>query len=344
MTNFKTITRRQGLVGAVALAGALAAGPALAQDYFAGRTIDLVVPAGAGGSYGLYALLVAEHMPRHIPGNPTITPNYMGGAGGLRAANYVGTVAEADGSTMFMMHQNTATAQLLQPDAAQFDAATMPPIGTLSAMNSVMVVRSDSGVDAVEDALETRVVTGSTGRGSYQYVVPTLLNDFLGTQFQVITTYPGTGETTLAFERGEIQGLMTSIATVIEGHPGWLDGTGSGQIILQVGGSPDPLIPDVPLLTSLAQDDEQRATFNFLSLSNAMARSLVMPTGTSDEVVGILRTAFEDMMNDPEYQAAATELGLPLAWSDHEELAGTISQILATPQDVVDLTARISAD
>jgi len=228
MTKFAT-TRRGALLGALAVAGSLAAAPALADDFFAGRTIDLIVPAGAGGGYGLYALLVAEHLPRHIPGNPAITPNYMGGAGGMRASNYVGQVAPTDGSAIFLMHQNSPTSQLTSPDSASYDAAAFAPIGILSAMNSVLVTRRDSGIDSFEDALSQRVVLGSTGRGSYQFIVPTMVNDYLGTQFQVITTYAGTGETFLALERAEITGLMTSIATVMEGYSEWLEGEGTAH-------------------------------------------------------------------------------------------------------------------
>ena len=341
MTGFST-TRRGALLGALAVAGSLAAAPALADDFFAGRTIDLIVPAGAGGSYGLYALLVSEHLPRHIPGNPTITPNYMGGAGGMRASNYVGSVAPTDGTALYVMHQNSPTSQLTAPEAANFDAGAFQPIGILSAMNSVMVTRRDSGIDSVEDALEQRIVLGSTGRGSYQFIVPTMINHFLDTQFQVITTYSGTGETFLALERGEIGGLMTSIATVMEGYSEWFEGEGTGQIILQVGMERDGLIPDVPTLIELAEEDEQRAVYEFLSLSNTLARSLVAPAGVPEDRVEVLRTAFQAMIADPAYQEAVADVGLPQATGGHELLGRVITSILNTPAEVIETVETVT--
>lgn len=325
---------------AIVLATALTAAPALAQDdLYAGESIELVLPASAGGAYGIYGVLLSDHLPRHIPGNPAIVPNYMEGAGGMRATNYVANVAAADGTTLYLLHQNAPTSQLLNPEGAQYDAAEMIPIGIVSAMNSVMLVRTDLGIDDVQDVIETPVNIGSTGRGSYQFVVPTLLNEFLGTQFNIITTYGGTGETMLAVERNEIGAMMTSVLSVQESHPDWLDGSGIAKPILQVGGTPDPALPDVPTLTSLAQDEQQQAIFQFLSLSNDMARSLVMPAGTPDEHVAVMRQAFQDLMNDPEFQEAAASAGTPLVWADHEALGRVIADTLATPPDVVELTA-----
>jgi tripartite-type tricarboxylate transporter receptor subunit TctC len=112
----------------------------------------------------------------------------MAGAGGMRASNYAANVAAKDGLAIYMIHQNTATQQLLAPGQAQYDAAKMIPIGIVSSMNSVMAIRKDLGVNSIADIVEKPVVTGATGRGSYQFIVPTLLNEFMGTKFNTITT------------------------------------------------------------------------------------------------------------------------------------------------------------
>lgn len=336
----------RNLLGAAAASIAiLAASGANAQDdFYAGNSIEVIVPASAGGSYGSYAILVAEELGRFIPGEPTVVPNFMEGAGGMRASNYVGNVAATDGTVLYLMHQNAPTSQLLSPDAAQYDAGAFEPIGVISAMNSVMVVRNDTEVDEIADAMNGEVILGSTGRGSYQFIVPTLLNDFMGTQFNVVTTYGGTGETFLAMERGEIAGLMTSIITITEQQPTWLDGTGTARTILQVGASPASAIPDVPLLTALAQDDDQRAVYQFLSASNGFARSLVAPAGTPADRVEILRAAFAAMLADEGVQARAAELGLPLDSSDAATLGAAIDDVLATDPAVIQLTESIMSE
>jgi len=328
-------------LAAVAAIGAMTALPASAQeDFFAGKQIELILPSEAGGSYGIYGLLLANHLPRHIPGNPAVVPSYMAGAGGMRASNYAYNVAAKDGLAMYMIHQNTATQQLLAPDQAQYDAAQMIPLAVISSMNSVMAVRRDLGIESVADIANQQVVTGSTGRGSYQFIVPTLLNEFLGTQFNIVTTYTGTSETMLAMERGEIGAMMTSLISLQESRPDWLGEDGLGKVILQMGESPDPALPDVPMLSSLAQDDEQAAIFRFLSISNAMARSVVLPPGVPEDRVAILRKAVEDTLADPEFIAAAEELGIPLVSASADDLGQIIADTLATPADVVTQTQQ----
>ena len=328
-------------LAAVAAIGAMTALPASAQeDFFAGKQIELILPSEAGGSYGIYGLLLANHLPRHIPGNPAVVPSYMAGSGGMRASNYAYNVAAKDGLAMYMIHQNTATQQLLAPDQAQYDAAQMIPLAVISSMNSVMAVRRDLGIESVADIANQQVVTGSTGRGSYQFIVPTLLNEFLGTQFNIVTTYTGTSETMLAMERGEIGAMMTSLISLQESRPDWLGEDGLGKVILQMGESPDPALPDVPMLSSLAQDDEQAAIFRFLSISNAMARSVVLPPGVPEDRVAILRKAVEDTLADPEFIAAAEELGIPLVSASADDLGQIIADTLATPADVVTQTQQ----
>jgi tripartite-type tricarboxylate transporter receptor subunit TctC len=320
---------------AAAAAVLLGAHSAAAQELYDGKTIELVLPAKAGGSYGIYGVLLTEYLPEHIPGNPVIVPNYMDGAGGMRASNYVANVAKKDGTTLYMLHQNTAISQLLSPDAAQYDAAEMIPIGVVSAMNSVMLMKKDGGAAGIEEMKSMPITIGSTGRGSYQFVVPTLLNQYLGTQFNIVTTYGGTGETMLAVERGEIAAMMTSLISVQETHPDWVTGEGVAHVVLQMGGAADPSLPDVPLLTDLALDDTQKAAYQFLSVSNDMARALAMPPGTPDENVEVIRKAFVDMMNDPEFQKAAADSNIPLVWADADALAAVIATTLATPPETV---------
>lgn len=332
-------------LAAMAATSALMAVPTFAQeDFFAGKQIELILPSEAGGSYGIYGLLLANHLPKHIPGNPTIVPTYMAGAGGMRASNYAYNVAAKDGLSMYMIHQNTATQQLLAPDQAQYDAAQMIPLGVISAMNSVMAVRSDLGVNSVADVATKQVVTGSTGRGSYQFIVPTLLNEFMGTQFNIVTTYTGTSETMLAMDRGEIGAMMTSLISLQESRPDWLGEGGLGKVVLQMGETPDPALPDVPMLSSLAKDDQQAAIFQFLSISNAMARSVVLPPGVPEDRVAILRKAIEDTLADPEFIAAAKELNVPLVSASAEDLGNIIATTLATPADIVALTQKYTTE
>lgn len=315
-----------------------------AADLYSGKTVEVVVPASAGGSYGVYGLLLSDHLGRHLPGNPTVVPNYMGGAGGMKASNYVANVGKKDGTTLYVMHQNAPSSQLLNPNGAKYDVTKFHPIGILSTMNSVMAVRKDTGVASVDDLKTKPVVIGSTGRGSYQFVVPTLLNEYAGANFNIISTYPGSADVMLAVERKEIGALMTSIDTIVKNHPDWAGADGEASLILQVGNIPDPALAGVPTLNSLATTDEAKIAFNFMSVANDMARSLVMPDGTPPEMVEAMRKAFVDLMNDPAFQKAAADSGTSLNWADHETLAAAIAGTMQTAPAIVDKIKGYMAD
>jgi tripartite-type tricarboxylate transporter receptor subunit TctC len=207
-----------------------------------------------------------------------------------------------------------------------------------------MAIRKDLGVNSIADIVEKPVVTGATGRGSYQFIVPTLLNEFMGTKFNTITTYTGTSEAMLAVERGEIGAMMTSLISIQESRADWVDGSGLAKIILQVGEDPDPALPGVPMLSSLAKDDNQAAIYRFLSISNAMARSLVLPEGVPEDRVAILRKAFDELMADPKFQADAKELNIPLVSANADKLREIIAATLATPSDIVALTTKYTTE
>jgi tripartite-type tricarboxylate transporter receptor subunit TctC len=317
--------------------------PSWAEEgmFYADKTIKVIIPASAGGSYGLYGQLIVDHLGRHIPGDPDVVLEYMDGAGGIRASNAVASVAARDGTVLYMMHQNAPTAQLVSPDATSYDVSEFAPIGILSAMNSVMVVRTDLGVDGVEDLAKTAVTIGATGRGSYQFIVPTLMNHFGRAEFKIVPTYSGAGEVQLALERGEVGASMNSLSAVQEQHDDWIDGTGIAHVILQVGTKPAPDLLEVPLLTDLAQSPSEAALYQFLSISNAMARALVMPPETPADKVATLRAAFGEMIADPAFRSAADALQLPLDSADHAEFSKLISTLLATPPETLDLAQSV---
>jgi tripartite-type tricarboxylate transporter receptor subunit TctC len=304
-------------------------------DFYAGKSIELVIPTGPGGGFALYAQLVSEYLPRHINGSPEIRQNFLPGAGGMRAANYVAEIAARDGTILFMVNPSGPSAQMLFPDQARFDIALFEPVGVLSALNAVLVVRNDLGIETIEDAIGKEVIIGSIGRGSYTYSVSALLNELYGTAFNIVPTYNGTGEIMLAFERGEIGAFMSVYSSLATRHPTWLDGTGVGRVILQLGLEKESAVLDVPLLTELARTEEETATYRFVSHANAIARSLMMPPGTPQQRVAEMQAAFESMMQDPDFQHEAARLGLPVNWSGADVLAASITEVLATPEAVL---------
>jgi len=326
------IRRRTMLAGT---AGLVLAKRAHAADFYAGRTITLVVPAGSGGSYGDYALLLAQHLPRFLPGAPAIVPQYLPGAGGMKASNFVANLAPKDGTTLYLMHENTATQQLLSPKEARYTAIDFEPIGLLSSLNSALAVREGAAHDLA--GFRQNVVTlASTGRGSYQFIVPALMNQLQGTKFKIITSYQGTSDAMLAVVRGEVQGMFSSLMSFRIGHPEWLQGKGAA-IALQVGTRRDPSIPGVPLLGEIAETPQQQGLYAFLSGPSAMGRGLVAPHTTPQATLEVLRAAFDALVTDPEVVADAQRRQLPFVHEDWRHLGQQIANCIDTDPAVVEL-------
>lgn len=338
---FRAIFR---LVAATLLTVSVTEGVARAEsDYFAGKTISIVIPAESG-SYHLYALLLASYMPEHVPGRPAIVPVSMGGAGGLRASNYVANIAPRDGTALYMMHQNSPTTQLLYPHRVQYDAGSFEGIGIIASVNSVLFTRADSKVASISDAREREIFLGSTGVGSYTYTVPTLLNEIVGTKFKIVSTYPGSGEISLAMERNEVAGMMTSLPSFLESYP---DAGRLGdkiKVLLQVGTSPAKELGDVPMLADLATDENTRDLMRFMSATSAFARSLVAPAGIPEDRLAILRNAFEQTLRDPAFLEEVERRSILLEPGTWQTLENAIAAMMATPEQTLELARRYTPE
>ena len=197
------------LAAATLSAQAVVVQPAVAQtpeQFFKGKTINLVTGFTAGGNYDLYARLLAEFMPRHIPGQPQMIVQNRPGAGSLNAATYVISVQPSDGLTLGLTANALPLDQLLEGDNAKVDMKKVRWLGNLVELTSAVTVWHTAPVKTLDDMKKTEVVFGSTGPSGETYVVPIVINDVLGTKIKMVTGYPGINEVMLAVERGEIHG------------------------------------------------------------------------------------------------------------------------------------------
>jgi len=191
------------------LYASLAASAAVAQtvaDFYRGKSIELDINVSVGGGYDLYARMVARHMGRHIPGNPTILPKNMEGGGGMRLANWLYNVAPKEGTAIGALTRATAFEPLLGNKNTQHDGTKFNYIGSANDEVSVCVAWYTSGIKTFEDAQQMPLVVGSAGVADDTYQYPALLNHLFGAKFKLILGYPGGNEINLAMERGEVQG------------------------------------------------------------------------------------------------------------------------------------------
>mgnify|MGYP000938047074 CR=1 FL=1 len=196
---------------AIAVTGFTApAGADVVADFYTGKTITVVVAAGPGGGHTKYTQYLAPFLEKHVPGNPNIIVQNMGGAGGTKAANFLYTRGLKDGTMIGILLSDTPLASRLRSTGVKYVANQFQFLGGADQPRSAFVVYKNTGVKSIDDAKKTQVILGSTGKGSQTYVVPTLVNKMLGTKFKVITGYRGMGGIYLAMDKKEVQGFQSS--------------------------------------------------------------------------------------------------------------------------------------
>lgn len=290
----------------LALLGVTAALPANAEspkEFYSKNRLTLIVGAGAGGGYDLYARVLFAHMPQHIPGNPTAVVQNMAGAGGAKAANYLANVSPKDGSAIGMPLGSTVLRQVLRPKKIKFKAEKFGWIGTITTTTDVLGIRADAGIKTLDDAKKKEIIIGSTSKLSQTHLQPALVNKLLGTKFRIVQGYKSGRTLNLALDRKEIQGRtnpwiswITQKGAMIRNH--------KVNFVVQYGPKVADL-PKVPRFLDLVKDPKKRAMVELLEIMQFTGRSIMAPEGIPKDRLATLRKAFDDTMKDPAFLADA---------------------------------------
>ena len=333
-----SIVRRPFRAGIMAVLGvsvaAVAAHADPVADFYRGKTLNLIIGTSSGNDYDFRGRLLARYLGRHLPGEPTIIPQNMPGVGGVKAANYLATIAPHDGTTLHMIMSNMMSSEAIGAQGVQFDTRRFFWIGNTSSTPNVTVSWYKSGVTSIEQVKTQQLIVGAPG-GTAGVIYVTAMNGLIGTKFKLVTGYPGGNEVNLALERGEIDGRASnSWASWKSTHPDWVKDK-KIIVLVQIGLKRAPDLADVPLLYELAHNDVDRQVLTFLSADTAIARALVATPDTPPERVEALRRAFDATMRDPDFLAEAEKAQLdvdPMPGAEAQKIADSI---VNTPPDVV---------
>jgi tripartite-type tricarboxylate transporter receptor subunit TctC len=314
---------------------ALLAMPAAAQaqpvaDFYRGKTVNVYIGVGVGGEYDIQARLVARHLGKHIPGNPTVVPQNMTGAGGLRMINYLYNVAPKDGLSIGMIANAFPAMQAAGIPGVQFDAAKMQWLGTIAPVVETMTVWHTTGVKSIDDARTREVVAGASARGAITFIYPQMMNEFLGTKFKIVTGYPGGNQINLAMERGEVEARNNTWSSWKATKADWLKDN-KIKVIAQAG----PRAPDLdaPSVEDAARTPEERLLIELVVSGTQLGRPFATNAAPPDRVAA-LRMAFADTMKDPEFLAEAKALGFEVDPVLGEKMQAIVERVLATPKEV----------
>ena len=325
--------------GAVAflLAGAVAAAE---ENFYAGRQIAWILSADAGGGYASYARAFAPFFAKHIPGNPGIVIQHMPGAGGIRAMNYLNSVAPKDGTMLGLVHSSVPFAPLFGLKGAKFDPRQMHWIGSIDANTAICIAWHSSRIKTWQDALEREFTVGGSGAGSQMETMPAMLNKLFGAKMKVISGYKGGNEIYLAMERGEVDGRCGGLVSSINStRPGWFVQK-KINVPIVVALARSPLFPDVPAVAEFARDDASRQILQLFVAPQAMDRPILVPPGVPPARIALLRAAFHAAMNDPGFVAEAKKQHLAVAEVDGEHVGQMIAAAYALPRATVDAAAE----
>lgn len=309
------------------------------EEFYRRKNVRFLVGTDAGAGFSAYSLLMAAHLGKHIPGNPTVTVEHMPGAGGINSLNYLANAAPKDGTAIAIAMPNFFVTPWTEPKAVKFDASGFRFLGRMSDFPRVLAVWHTAGVSSIDDLKKTEITLGASSRRSTTSVAPMLLNELLGTRFKIVTGYTGTGPTMIALERGEVASTTIAWATVNSLHAEWL--ASRKLLVLGALDFAQVPIPGVPRIRDLIADQKQRALWDFVALPAEFGTAALVAPGVPDDKVKILRDAFLSAARSPEFAEEAQRRRLDLNPKSGEELDALFKQHGSPGAEIIATVARL---
>jgi tripartite-type tricarboxylate transporter receptor subunit TctC len=341
MTGFTRIVHTAALP-ILLMAAAGAAQAQSADGFYKGKQLSIFVAGSAGGGIDLGARLLSRFIGKYLLGNPAVPVQDMPGAGGIRVLEYLATVAPRDGTQIGAFATGPLLDQMITTRQVSYKMIDFTAVGALEKDVSFCATWNRSPVKTLEDARNRVTTVGGTGAGSSTDIEPMVLNDVLGMKLKVISGYPGTQETILAMERGEVDGRCAfGWSSMNASKPDWLPKK-MVNLLVQIGLEKHPRLPDVPLALDLAKTEADKQLMRVLATPLAMSRPYLAPPSLPAERTAELRKAFMAALADPEFRADFRKM----TTEDPEPTDGATMQKLlvdmySVPQSVQDRLRNI---
>jgi tripartite-type tricarboxylate transporter receptor subunit TctC len=306
------------------------------SDFYGGRTVNLAIGYAPGGGYDLYARTLARHISRHIPGNPTIVVQNMPGAGSIKAANFLYTIAPKDGSTFGGFSRGAFLDPLLgRSEGTQYEPTKFNWLGSISNEVGVCAFRATAGIKSWADMRAKPFIIGATGAGADSDVFPTVLRKMFKLPMKVVAGYGSAAEVVIAIKRNEVDGRCGwSWSSLVSWNRDMYESR-QIDVVLQLAAQKLDELPNVPLVTDVTDDAEQKTALRLIVSRQTMARPYVAPPGVPAERVRALRAAFDATMRDPAFLADAKRQDLEVRPVSGSEADALLKEVYATPPEIV---------
>ena len=309
--------------------------PLHAQEPLQGKTVTIYVSFPPGGGYDFYGRLVARHIGRHIPGNPTVVVSNMPGAQGIACANFMYGVAPKDGTALAVLVQSVAQDQVAGTTGVQYDAAKLNWIGRVSSNVEMLYAWHTVPVKTVDDLSRHETILAADG--TPVVILAELLRTVAGGRFKLIKGYPGTRDVHLAMQRGEVEAAVSSMNTLRTMFPDWVRNRWI-NVIVQNALERQPDLAEVPTTVELGKSADDRELLAFFAASSAVGRSIVAPPDLPPDRIEMLRAAFSAMAKDEQFLAEVRQSRTqfdPLAGAELQKIVARIVNIEPAQKDRV---------
>lgn len=278
------------------------------SDFYAGKTLTIFAGFPPGGGVDGEMRVLAAHISKFIPGQPTIVAKNMPGAGGVILGNHLFNNAPTDGLTVGMPGRSGfLLSKLTARSGVSFDLSKFAYIGAAGGTNSILWLRNQTGITKMEDLAKAReLVLGAWSARSQNAIVPKVLAKYRGWPFKVVHGYPGTSEVLIAVERGEIDGLYSHEGSIQTARPDLLK-TGNLRPIFQT----HEELPNVPIVSESSKNKQEANLLGLLSAPSRIGLPFLAPPGTPADRLEILRASYWKMVKDSSFREEARKRGLP---------------------------------
>ena len=324
------------MISSISLSGLVAA-----QEFYAGKTINLVVGTEVGGGYDIYGRTVARHIGRHIPGKPLVIVQNMPGAGSAKAAEFLYTLAPKDGSTIGLIFPGMVVEPLMEPGKFRFDPTKFEYLGTADSGARLCITHKSSKIKTFDDALKIPSMFGGSAPGSSTTDYAQLFVNLAGAKMRIVNGYKSTVDTVLAAERGEIDGLCGYDSSSFRAQkPDWFN-TSEAHMIIHASLEPFPELTSlgVPHIWTYITG-ENRGVAEVILAQQEFHRPFLAPPGVHPERLTILKAAFMSTMKDPEFLEDARMMKLTIAPKDAKAVTDLVSRMYASPPELVQKVMR----
>ena len=307
------------------------------EDFYKNKTITLAIGYSPGGTDDVWARLVAKYMPKYLPGHPNIVSQNVPGAGSLLLTNQLYNTQPKDGTVMGLINRGVPFEPLLGGKESRFDAMKFNYIGSPDRDILACVVRNDAPVQKLDDLLKQEMIVGATGAGADSQTYPEILSNLLKLKIKIVNGYPGSRDILLAVERNEVHGGCVSYDTVARDA---MFRDKRSHVLFQAALESDSRIPDVPLVTNLAQSENEKLALRLFMQRSMMGRPFVAPPGVPAERIKALQDAFAQAMKDPDFIEEAKKSNVNIHYVSPAELLGIVKEAYDSPAPVVELTKK----